>query len=222
MRPGLRKQADDVRRGRRAAMRRCGGEAARGIGGVMGASVSPRTHESKNRRSTVSRSAPTIVPTLRQRRRPSVKRRSVPASMPTRSASMNAANAEPPLEAPTSRNATCIPTATTMYPTSTSHIRCRSIQSGPNRNAQNEKPSRTNAKRSGSARGFELLQRGLMYGVDGHGLPLSVGVSARRPGSSPKAPVSRVSRPGCPWSREFRWPRADRSKSRCAAPAPEP
>ena len=54
---------------------RCAGAAeaaACGITGEIGASVSPRTHKSKNRRSTVSRSLPTMVPTLRQPRRPSV------------------------------------------------------------------------------------------------------------------------------------------------------
>ena len=63
---------------------------------------------------------------------------------------MKPANAALPPDAPTKRKPTCIAIATTMYPSSTSHIRCRSIHSGPNTNAQNEKPSRTNANRSGS------------------------------------------------------------------------
>src|SRR5262245_2089082 len=92
---------------------RCAGAAGVAVG-ATGACASPRTQESKNRRSTVSRSLPTMVPTLRQRRRPSVKRRNVPASIPIRSASMNPANTALPFEAPTSRNPACMAVAITI------------------------------------------------------------------------------------------------------------
>src|SRR4051812_31241987 len=110
--------------------------------------LSPKAQ--KTRRSADSRSSPTTTPTLLQRRRDSVNRRNVAASKPTSNASRKLTVMITPGEAPISRNPTWSATATMTYPTNTSHSRCRSIHNGASRNAQNEKPSRTNTKRSGS------------------------------------------------------------------------
>src|SRR5262245_14056527 len=67
--------------GAAAACRDCGSTV------VCGAAPPLLTHTSKNRRSAASRSSATMTPRLVQRRRPSVNRRSVADSMPTRTAS---------------------------------------------------------------------------------------------------------------------------------------
>src|SRR5690606_30423305 len=59
-------------------------------------------HSEKKRRSAASRSSPTTTPTFFQPRKPSVQRRSVPASSPTRMAMASSTNARRPVDAPTS------------------------------------------------------------------------------------------------------------------------